>query len=150
MLPILPDLKLPNAESESAEDYAGPVGNDGALWFSTMPRSRRAAWRNEITLRTLELYSEYEPGSYIERVSPTPLLVITGDADTLVGTDEVLAAYGRALEPKRLCILPGGHYDLYGTQRTAGAEAARDWFVEHFRPSPIAAKSSAGLSVLSA
>ena len=134
MLPILPDLKLPDSESASVEDYAGPVGNDGGIWFSTMPRHRRAAWRNEITLRTLELYSEYEPGSYIERVSPTPLLVITGDADTLVGTDEVLAAYSRALEPKRLCILPGGHYDLYGAQRGAGAAAARDWFVEHFRP----------------
>jgi hypothetical protein len=131
MIPILPNLNLPDSESENVDDYAGPVGNDGGLWFSTMPRRRRAAWRNEITLHTLELYTEYEPGSYIERVSPTPLLVITADADTLVGTDEVLAAYGRALEPKRLLILPGGHYDLYGIQRATGAQAACDWFVEH-------------------
>jgi fermentation-respiration switch protein FrsA (DUF1100 family) len=131
MVPILPDLHIADSGSENVKDYAGAVGNDGGIWFSTMPPRRRAAWRNEITLRTLELYSEYEPGSYIERVSPTPLLMITADADTLVGTDEVLAAYARALEPKRLLILPGGHYDLYGMQRTAGAMAARDWFIEH-------------------
>jgi fermentation-respiration switch protein FrsA (DUF1100 family) len=130
MIPILPN-GASESGAESDKDYRGLVGNDGALWFGTMPRRRRAGWRNEITLRTLELYSEYEPGSYIERVAPTPLLVITADADTLVGTDEVLAAYARALEPKRLLILPGGHYDLYGSQRAAGAHAARDWFVEH-------------------
>ena len=31
-------------------------------------------WRNEITRRSLELYSEYEPGSFVERIAPTPLL----------------------------------------------------------------------------
>ena len=28
-------------------------------------------WRNEITLRSLEMYSEYEPGAFIERIAPT-------------------------------------------------------------------------------
>jgi hypothetical protein len=34
-------------------------------------------WRNEVTLRSLEMYSEYEPGSFVERIAPTPLLMIT-------------------------------------------------------------------------
>lgn len=81
----------------------------------------------------MELYSEYEPGSYIERIGPTPLLVITAYEDTLTGTGEILAAYECAREPKQLVILPGGHYDLYGMQREAGAAAARDWFLQRLR-----------------
>ena len=48
-------------------------------------------WRNEITLRSLELYSEYEPGSFIERIAPTPLLMVLGDADVVCPTDLGLA-----------------------------------------------------------
>lgn len=34
--------------------------------------------------------------------------------DTLTPTDLALDAYSKALEPKRLHILPGGHFDAYG------------------------------------
>lgn len=33
--------------------------------------------------------------------------------DVLTPTDLALAAYARALEPKELHILPGGHFDGY-------------------------------------
>lgn len=92
-----------------------------------------ATWPNEITLRSLEMYAEYEPGSYIERIGPTPLLVITADADTLTPTDEILAAYERAREPKQLRIVPGGHYDIYGWQSPTAIAAAREWFLQHLQ-----------------
>lgn len=38
-------------------------------------------WRNEVTLRSIETYSEYEPGSYIERDAPTPLLMLVAEKD---------------------------------------------------------------------
>jgi fermentation-respiration switch protein FrsA (DUF1100 family) len=101
-----------------------------------MSRERCATWRNEMTLRSLEMYAEYEPGSYIERIGPTPLLVITADADTLTPTDEILAAYGRACEPKQLRIVPGGHYDVYGWQRPTAIAAAREWFLQHLQAAP--------------
>src|SRR5438876_11625644 len=50
-----------------------------------------AEWRNEITLRSLEMYSEYEPGAFIERIAPTPLLMVLGDADVVCPTDLALA-----------------------------------------------------------
>jgi hypothetical protein len=74
---------------------------------------------------------EYEPGQYMERIAPTPLLVITADSDTLTPTGEILAAYERAAELKRMLQLPGGHYDLYGSGRARATAVARDWFVEH-------------------
>ena len=35
-------------------------------------RGRAPSWRNEVTLRTLEIGLGYEPGSYIGLISPTP------------------------------------------------------------------------------
>jgi uncharacterized protein len=128
MIPIAPDL---DASISDGADAIKAFGNDGAGWFQNMRPDRLAAWRNSVTLRTLDLYSEYEPGTYVERIGPTPVLVIAGDKDTLTPTDQTLAAYERMQQPKQLLLLPGGHYDLYGINRAAGLAAARDWFVEH-------------------
>ncbi len=90
-------------------------------------------WRNEITLRSLELYSEYEPGSFVERISPTPLLMIVGDADVVCPTDLALAAFNRAHAPKRLELYPGGHFSAYTDQFERAATSATEWFAEHLR-----------------
>src|SRR5579884_4243745 len=87
------------------------------------------------TLPTVEMLMEYEPGTYIERVSPTPLLMIIAAGDHLAVADEAFAAFNRAREPKKLVILPGGHFDAYvgpGFEQASGA--ARDWFVAHLHP----------------
>src|SRR3546814_5438661 len=59
------------------------------------------------------MFSEYEPGAYLGFVSPTPLLMVVALRDHLTVADAALAAYERALEPKRLVTLPGGHFDAY-------------------------------------
>ncbi|WP_330342171.1 hypothetical protein [Streptomyces sp. NBC_00557] len=46
-------------------------------------------------------------------------------------TDLALAAYERALEPKRLQLVPGGHFGPYTSQFTQASGAARAWFREH-------------------
>jgi len=91
-------------------------------------------WRNEITLRSLELYSEYEPGSFIDRIAPTPLLMVVGDSDVVCPTDMALAAFNRAGEPKRLELYPGGHFSAYTDQFERAATAAAEWFSQHLRP----------------
>lgn len=95
------------------------------------PAEQRAGWRNEITLRSLELYDEYEPGMWIDRISPTPLLMIVPLDDVLTPAEDALAAYGRALEPKRLVTVPGDHYAVYESQFDTTSTAAIDWFLEH-------------------
>jgi fermentation-respiration switch protein FrsA (DUF1100 family) len=92
-------------------------------------------WRNEVTLRSLELYSEYEPGSFIKRIAPTPLLMIVGDRDVVCPTDMALAAFNRAGEPKRLDLYPGGHFSAYTDQFERASDAATEWFSQHLRPS---------------
>jgi len=74
---------------------------------------------------------EYEPGVYIERISPTPLLMVVAAADHLTPTDLALEAYQQAREPKRLALLPGGHFDAYVKDFDAASGAARDWFLQH-------------------
>lgn len=96
--------------------------------------ARGPRWRNEVTLRSAEMLTEYLPGAYIDRVSPTPLLMIVSAADDLAPTDLALDAYQRALEPKRLVLVAGGHFDVYrGAGFHLAATAARDWFLEYLR-----------------
>jgi fermentation-respiration switch protein FrsA (DUF1100 family) len=53
-----------------------------------------------------EMLMEYEPGVYVERISPRPLLMVVAAADHLTPTDLALEAYQRAREPKRPVLLP--------------------------------------------
>ena len=82
-------------------------------------------------LRSVELFMAYEPGAYIELISPTPLLMVVALGDHLTVADEALGAYERARQPKRLVTLKGGHFDAYVADFDAASGAARDWFVEH-------------------
>jgi len=49
----------------------------------------------------------------LARCSPTPLLMLVAEHDHIAVTDVALKAYANALEPKRLVMLKGGHFDPY-------------------------------------
>jgi uncharacterized protein len=123
-------MMVPVVTADPAGVAALPTA-DSWEWFTATGKTRAPSWRNEVTLRSLEMLSEYEPGSYVERISPTPLLMIIAAQDHLAVADEAFAAYNRALEPKRLVILKGGHFDAYVKDFEEASGAARDWFVEH-------------------
>jgi fermentation-respiration switch protein FrsA (DUF1100 family) len=130
-VPLRPDLDPAWLAHDPGDAPPVPMGNDPQRWVTATPPARLAAWRNEITLRSQELYAAYEPGVHISRVSPTPLMMIVMSEDSITPTDEILAAYEQALEPKRLVLLPGGHYDAYGIHLQTGLGYARDWFLKH-------------------
>lgn len=83
---------------------------------------------NSCTLLSRAFRDAYEPGSYIPAISPTPLLMVIGSADTKCFTDLQSDAYQGAGEPKHLEMFPGGHYDPYTTQLEAISTASSDWF----------------------
>jgi uncharacterized protein len=117
-----------------SEDPAGPAAlptPDSWQWFTETGRTRAPSWRNEVTLRSVELFMGYEPGAWIELISPTPLLMVVARGDHLTVADEALGAYERARQPKRLALLKGGHFDAYVADFDAASAAARDWFLEH-------------------
>jgi fermentation-respiration switch protein FrsA (DUF1100 family) len=86
---------------------------------------------NSVTIRSTRAARMYEPGIWVPRVSPTPLLMVVALSDTMTPTDLALAAYERALEPKRLQLISGGHFDPYLSQFDKASGAAIAWFREH-------------------
>jgi len=106
---------------------------DSWEWFSQTGETRAPSWRNEVTLRSVEMFWEYEPGAWIQWISPTPLLLVVAQGDHLTVSDLAIAALERAREPKRLAVLPGGHFDAYTTGFQGASGVARDWFAAHLR-----------------
>jgi fermentation-respiration switch protein FrsA (DUF1100 family) len=108
---------------------------DSWSWFSETGMDRAPAWRNEVTLRSVEMFTEYEPVSYMPYISPTPLLLLLVAAgDHLVPAELAIAGYEQAREPKKIIIMPGGHFDAYVKGFEAASGPARDWFVQHLAP----------------
>jgi uncharacterized protein len=104
---------------------------DSWTWFTETGESRAPSWRNEVTMRSVELFTEYEPGTYLPWISPTPLLMCVAEGDHLTPSDLAVAAFATANEPKRLVILPGGHFDAYVAGFDEASTAATDWLTEH-------------------
>jgi cephalosporin-C deacetylase-like acetyl esterase len=102
-----------------------------AVAFYNQPVPEGVHWENQVTVRSTRAARMYEPGQWVSRVSPTPLLMIIGLNDTITLADTGLAAYERALEPKKLVTIPGGHFDAYLSYFETTSGAARNWFVEH-------------------
>jgi len=101
-----------------------------AVAFYTQPVPD-GVWDNVVTLRSTRAARMYEPGTWIARVSPTPLLMVVGLHDTITLTDLALGAYEAALQPKKLVTIDGGHFDPYTTRFAEASAAAVAWFTEH-------------------
>lgn len=116
---VSPDPSVPAAyhAPEAVSFYTQPV-DDGV-------------WDNIVTLRSTRAARMYEPGAWIARVSPTPLLLVVGLQDTITVADLALAAYEAALQPKKLVTIDGGHFDPYLTRFAEASGAALAWFTEH-------------------
>jgi uncharacterized protein len=107
---------------------------DSWEWFSSTGDTRAPTWRNEVTLRSVEMFTEYEPGTYLPYISPTPLLLLVAAGDHLVPSELAIAAFDKAHQPKELVILPGGHFDAYTKGFEASSGHARDWLTRHLTP----------------
>ena len=60
----------------------------------------------------LDGFVKVSPLSYIDKISPRPLLLIHGDEDDLVPVEHAHKLYEKAAEPKELFIVPGAGHRL--------------------------------------
>ena len=150
MRPDVFDEFLVALAHDRAQRYAGeesakvpvvaPEGEPSTLptpesyeWFTQLGEAAAPNWRNEVSLESMEAFLEYDPAGNIHLISPTPLLMVVAEKDTLTPTDMAIAAYERALEPKKLVILEGGkHFDAYTEPGLSqSAPPAVEWFERH-------------------
>jgi len=115
-----------SADAAKAASYRSPEAV--AFYLQSVPEG---AWENKVTVRSTRWARMYSPGEFIERISPTPLLMVVAARDTITPTDLSLKAYERALEPKRLAMIKGGHFDPYLGEFETASRAAIEWFLSH-------------------
>jgi fermentation-respiration switch protein FrsA (DUF1100 family) len=140
--------ELPRRQAIVSGDLTVPAAyrSQDAIDFYLRPIPE-GLWKNEVTLRSTRAARMYEPGVWISRVSPTPLLMVVARDDKVTIADLALAGYERALEPKRLVLIPGGHFDPYLDQFPLAEAAATGWFREHLLnpgTSPFVSRDQSG------
>ena len=106
-------------------NYVKVVGLPGELAALGVPGAYEAmmkyasgapTWNNQVTLESLENYVEYVPTANIALISPTPLLMVLAEHDSLIPVELARAAFDRAGDPKKLKVLPCGHFEVYDTE----------------------------------
>jgi fermentation-respiration switch protein FrsA (DUF1100 family) len=118
-----PPQTVPHSVDDPNDAIAGRSSNR-VKFFRTLSAEDNRYWKNTLTLRSLEALSDYEPGVYAKLISPTPLLMIVSEAESQL----MLPFYESALQPKKVVITKGDHYDPYMDEYDKATGAARDWF----------------------
>lgn len=112
-------------------DNMGIYNGEDAVAFYRRSHEFYPHWDNSVTLRSVELSSEYEPQSYIYRLGMIPVLMIVAEEDDVTPTDLALDAYARIKGPKHLSLVPCGHFDLYVKHFEHASHEACTWFKKH-------------------
>jgi uncharacterized protein len=118
--------RVVSADPAVAASYRAPEALE--YYFQPLPDG---VWKNEVTVRSARLARMYEPGNWVSRVSPTPLLMIVAMSDTVTMTDLELEAFEKARQPKKLVMIDGNHFDPYVKEFAKASSAAKGWFIEH-------------------
>ncbi|MBG1245094.1 alpha/beta hydrolase [Nostoc sp. NZL] len=107
---------------------------DAFNWVESAKSASEGRWENRLTFESIEHCLYYEPIPHIEAIFPTPLCLIVGEKDFLAPADLAAAVYARAMEPKSLTILKGGHFDAFQREgfEIASTTALR-WFEKYLQ-----------------
>ena len=104
---------------------------DSYEWFIGTHELRAPSYVNSCTLRSVERFSEYQPGAYLRLIAPTPLLMCVASDDVLTPTKIAIDGFAEAREPKKLVVLPGGHFDAYVKGFEISSKVQLEWFRQH-------------------
>ncbi|TQS31510.1 hypothetical protein Golomagni_08208 [Golovinomyces magnicellulatus] len=114
--PVLSHV-VPNTPAEVPDGFP-TLYKEGTDYYRT-PRAQHPRSVNWFIERSLDVISTYSSFTYIDWISPRPLLMIAGSkADTLYFSERAIKA---AKEPKELFLIDGkSHIDLYDDLSGAG------------------------------
>lgn len=108
------------------------LGAPGYDWHHAN-QQRHRTFHNEIAAHSLDRIVAYDPGAFVEDITPTPLLMILAEHDTTTPSDIARAVFDRAGDPKQLVEFAGGHYDVYEdeTVKKQCIAATKDFLLAH-------------------
>lgn len=121
----------PISAADPAEPHLFPGRRTYDYYHSHKAANPSIGWENKVTIQSVQYLLEFDVSAWIERVAPTPMLMIVAADDVSTPTDIALRAYHKALDPKKLMIVPGDHYGSYLEAFDQTSAAARDWFAQH-------------------
>lgn len=122
---------VPSA-GQPGEGFAMQLDKDSYDFGTTAQKTIAPAWRNKVTMSSLDAILGHAAGRFIDLIAPRPLLMILARNDVIVPPDSIRTAFARAGEPKRLLEIEGGHYSVYnGPGADKAGQAATEWFAEH-------------------
>ncbi|MOA55884.1 hypothetical protein D3C78_1797670 [compost metagenome] len=59
--------------------------------------------------------------------------MLVAEKDTVTPSDIAISAYNRALEPKRLFVVPGANFEPYVKYANLAKQEALNWFNRHLK-----------------
>ena len=147
---ILQDFERRCQTGQGASIPALPTDDPTLAGYVAQAEELFPSFTNQMTVESLEHVLLWAPVQFIHRLAPTPLLLVTGVDDQVHAIDEVLRAYDRAWQPKRLELLP---VDEFGLSIEPGLgqsmRLAAGFFNQHlcqtsrFEPSPTPEEAKA-------
>jgi fermentation-respiration switch protein FrsA (DUF1100 family) len=110
MTKVIPE----SPESAARGDSGALMGKPDTVPYLKELARRKQSWATDVTLQSVFNISIFEPGAFIHRVSPTPLLMVIAENDAIVPTSSQYEAFDPAGEPKTLAVIKDcEHFDLY-------------------------------------
>ncbi|MGW8063123.1 alpha/beta hydrolase [Streptomyces ziwulingensis] len=125
-----PPVYVPFVDTDAGHQAAYRQQSAVDFYLNWAPQDK---WTNEVTLQSNRRARSYEPGRWISRIAPTPLLMLVAKDDDVAPTDLALDAFHRAREPKKLVLMDGDHFSPYVEQFELSSSAAVDWFDTHLK-----------------
>lgn len=126
-----PSLRIP--VNGRPGDLCGLPSDAQVAAFFAGAKQVLKTWDDTMTLESVEKILEWTPFSFVDRISPRPILFITtGGYDVVHPAWLVNEGFERAREPKRIAFLPFDQISLYAEPGLSVANRhAIDFFVEH-------------------
>jgi hypothetical protein len=109
-----------------------PCFMPGRESYDELMALKTPTWRNQVTLESWEKMREFDSTSTIRMLSPTALLIIAAENDSLAPSHLIKEVYEKALEPKALSMLPIRHFEVYHEPWLSKAAGLTiDWFKKY-------------------
>lgn len=109
--------------SRELKSHAVMKGERAYDFFSAIP-----AWPNSVTLQSVAMSGDYNPGQYLSKITTTPLLFIVADEDKVNSSQVAINTFEQTVAPKKLVMILGDHFSPYLERFTEAATAAVEWY----------------------